>query len=39
VVFAATGRLVVDSSGNVILQTGITVYPDRIAALCAVLGP
>jgi hypothetical protein len=39
VVLAATGRLVVDSSGNIILQTGYTVSPDRIAALCAVLGP
>ena len=39
VVLAGTGRLVFDSSGNPILQTGYTVDPDRIAALCAALGP
>ncbi|HEX6507654.1 MAG TPA: hypothetical protein VF221_08490 [Chloroflexota bacterium] len=39
VVLAGTGRLVVDSGGNVILQTGYTVSPYRIPALCAVLGP
>jgi hypothetical protein len=39
VVLAATGRLVVDSSGNEILQTGYSVSPDRLPALCAVLGP
>jgi len=40
VVLAGTGRLVLDiSSGNLILQTGYTVSPDRIPALCAALGP
>jgi hypothetical protein len=39
VVLAGTGRLVFDSSGTPILQTGYTIDPDRIAALCAALGP
>lgn len=39
VVLAGTGRLVFDSSGNPSVQTGYTVTPDRIAALCAALGP
>ena len=39
VVLAGTGRLVFDSSGNPILQTGYTIDPDRVAALCAALGP
>ena len=38
VVLAGTGRLVFDSDGNPTLQTGYTVNPDRISALCAVLG-
>lgn len=39
VVLAGTGRLVFDSSGNPVLQTGYTVDPERINALCALLGP
>jgi hypothetical protein len=39
VVLAGTGRLAFDSNGNVIVQTGYEVSPDRVAALCAALGP
>lgn len=38
VVLAGTGRLGIDSNENVVEQTGYTVAPDRIAALCAALG-
>lgn len=39
VVLAGTGRLVFDNNGNPIVQTGYTVDPDRIEALCGELGP